>query len=326
LNVDIKEAAADAIALLSSENPKIVLLSGPASGEDQMYFRHAPIEKLSHSTVPEALRNVGCTNVAVVDITKDRQWTYTVATADLVIINLHGSPGEDGVIQGGLEAMGCRYLGAGVECSVVALNKYLAKLVAESLSIRTPQWTLIDDGIVVAGKGERPEQRAVICKPIRGGSSIGIEMMARDTAWPATGRWLCDEFIQGTDATVTILEVRGQPIALPAISLRHNELYYTETAKFAKQWDCGVLPDRPAALTSVFRECEEIALKYHRAIGARHISRSDFVLSPVGESWFLETNTLPGMSRVSNAAECAYAAGLTYEEFVALLVGAGLSS
>ena len=71
------------------------------------------------------------------------------------------------------------------------------------------------------------------------------------------------------------------------------------------------------------RECEHHATRMHLALGAAHLSRSDFVIHG-GEPFFLELNTMPGISAVSNVTECAWAAGLTYADLLALLVGAAL--
>ncbi|MEL7301983.1 MAG: ATP-grasp domain-containing protein [Pseudomonadota bacterium] len=242
-----------------------------------------------------------------------------------MIINLHGVPGEDGVIQGALECVGVPFLGSGVEASVVALNKHLTKLMASHIGVRMPGWMLVVNGLVQSRHGVDDDVRRFIEKPLRGGSSLSSRIVNPKDELPGTGRWIREEFVQGTDITVTIIEVDGQPRALPAVAISHGDEFYSEAVKTGSQWVRGVSANRPSALQPVFRNCEEVAIKLHSALGARHVSRCDFVLSSqTDEIHFLELNTIPGFSEVSNSAECAYAAGLSYDDFIALLVASSL--
>jgi D-alanine-D-alanine ligase len=315
-------AAYDARSRLAAAKPSVVMLSGPLSAEDQTYFRSASAEVLSHTTLPAALRDIGLDEVRVVDVASVTDWLSAARRANLVLVNLHGSPGEDGTIQGALDSHEIRYIGSGVEASVVALNKHLAKLVVSSIGVPTPSWCVAIHGRIVAGA--HPDGSTIV-KPLCGGSSIDTRICDAEPSVPPRGAWIIESFCQGMDITVTVVEALGKPAALPAVTLSYRAPYYSEEVKFGDQWNHGVVAERPPGLAEAFNYCEQWALQVHEAIGARHVSRSDFVLPETGgEPLFLELNTLPGLSKVSNAAECAYAAGLGYADFVALIVAAGM--
>jgi D-alanine-D-alanine ligase len=298
------------------------MLSGPVSREDQSYFSHATPDVLSHTTIPRALGALGVAPVDVVDLAAESNWIQRASAADLVFINLHGQPGEDGTIQAVLDAHRIPYVGAGVEASVVGLNKHLAKLAVAAIGVPTPGWS------VARRRGttfthERPQP--CIYKPLRGGSSIGTFTTDQPAGASEDDEWLLEDFHQGVDVTVTVLEIEHRARALPAIVLEHEGPYYTEDVKFGAQWTNGVRASRPRHLRDDLNAATEAALLCHEVIGARHISRTDFVVPASGGApLFLEINTIPGLSRVSNAAECAYAEGLEYEDLVGLIVDAAL--
>jgi D-alanine-D-alanine ligase len=237
----------------------------------------------------------------------------------VTFVNMHGEPGEDGTLQGWLRFHRIPFVGSDVEASVVGLNKHLTKLVADAAGVRTPAYHLVSDGRPVGGGRVAPLS---IRKPLRGGSSLGVARMTPADLPPVPGDWLVEEYLAGDDATVTVVDA-DRPVALPGVVLGHLGEIYGIEAKMAAPAVGKALAARPAGLRAALADCERLAVTMHTRIGARHVSRSDFRISD-GAAYFLEINTIPGLSAVSNAAECAYSAGLTYEDLVALVVGPAL--
>ena len=312
-------AAADAQRRrIKDAAPHVVVLYGPASAEDRAYFARTPADARSWHDLCEVMHDLGARRVDPVDVTSGPGWTDAVRAADLVVVNLHGEPGEDGTVQGLLAGLGVRFAGSPVEASVVALNKALTKLVVRAAGVRTPDAALVTDGRVTQRVGPVPSG-ALVVKPIRGGSSLGVARLGPGERWPDRGTWLVERYVAGADVTVTVVEDEGRPVALHAVVLAHDGDVYDADGKLGARVRCT----RPAELLPVLAECEAAAAAVHRLIGARHVSRSDFVVAD-GRAEFLEINTLPGLSRISNAAESAYAAGLGYEDFLALVTGPAL--
>lgn len=313
-------AAAGQRRRIAANAPSVVVLHGPASEEDRAYVRHTPAEALSWHDLRAGLRDLGARRVDAVDVTTVTDWPRTAYAADLVVPNLHGEPGEDGSVQGLLERLGVAFVGSTVEASVVGLNKSLAKLVARTGGIRTPDAVVVQGGQIVQRLGE-PIDGDVVAKPLRGGSSLGVRRLAAASSWPTCGSWLLERYVHGFDVTVTVVEQDDGPTPLGAVVLEHEGDVYDAGTKLRSQVGAA----RPEHLAPALAECEAMAAAVHRLVGARHVSRSDFVVAD-GRPWFLEINTLPGLSRSSNAAESAYAAGLDYEDFLALVVGPALVS
>ena len=304
--------------MIRAAAPTGVLLTGPASAEDRAYHTRSPERRLSHQDLHESMVRIGVAAVEIVDITRVADWHAELAGADVVVINLHGEPGEDGTVQGLLQLWGVPFLGSRLEASAVGLNKRLTKLVALAEGVPTPPYFTVHDG---RRNGRPTLPGEVICKPLRGGSSLGVHLLAAaDHPLPATGEWIVEPFLRGDEVTVTVVEVDGLPIALPAIALRYDDAFYGHEEKLGP-WSVPPAPaHRPDALHAAFRCCEEFAVRMHTAVGARHVSRSDFVVPADGGPQFLEINTMPGLSATSLCAHSAYAAGLRYDDLVTLVL------
>jgi D-alanine-D-alanine ligase len=166
-----------------------------------------------------------------------------------------------------------------------------------------------------------------IAKRLRGGSSIEMLRLGPGELPPTHADWIVEEYVEGADATVTVVEGAGDALALPAVVLDHVHGHgpYDNDAKLLRPRADRARGVRPAGMAAALAECERIAATMHTAVGARHISRCDFRVRD-GEAYFLEINTLPGLSGVSNCTECAHAGGLSYDDLIALVVGAALPS
>lgn len=235
----------------------------------------------------------------------------------------HGKGGEDGMIQGFLETLGVPYLFSGIAAHAVAMDKDLAKRVVTSAGLRTAAWatcsSLSDEHNDSQCFGdsediERPslgdEHLAssstvalpVVVKPLDGGSTQGVSI-ARDraeldavvdAALQFSHRVLVESFVAGDEFTVAVADVNGVPTAMPVIQIKSPTGLYDYDAKYgptpAEKLCPAPIPDDIAA------RLQATALTAHKAIGAKHLSRTDLIVDSHGEIWFLEINTIPGLS------------------------------
>jgi len=250
------------------------------------------------------------------------------AQADFAFLNLHGSPGEDGLIQALLEEAGCPYQGAGPKASFLALNKAAAKAVYAARGLRTPAWRLFT--------GIPGESRAVdlpwplFVKPNTGGSSVGMTRVDRAEDFePALKKVfdlgqaaLVETCVPGLELTCAVLD--GKPLPVIMIRPKPGTVFFDYENKYAADGAEELCPAPvDAALTA---EVQAMALAAHQALGIAGYSRSDFMVDATGQPFLLETNTLPGMTPTSLLPKAAAAVGLTFDALVAELVRLGLAA
>ncbi len=247
--------------------------------------------------------------------------------ADFAFLNLHGSPGEDGLIQAMLEGAGCPYQGAGPKASFLALNKAAAKAIYERAGLRTPRWRLYT-GI----PGEPRDcglDLPVFVKPNTGGSSLGMSLVrekamfgpALDKVFALGQAALVEDLVPGLELTCAVLGEAPLPVIL--IRPKGGSAFFDYENKYAADGAEEICPAPvDAALTG---EVQRMALAAHRALGIAGYSRSDFMVDAAGTPWILETNTLPGMTPTSLLPRAARAVGLSYAELVAELIRLGLA-
>jgi D-alanine-D-alanine ligase len=232
---------------------------------------------------------------------------YDIAHRFDVIFNaLHGSYGEDGKVQQILEAHGIKFTGSDSLASAVGMNKNLSKKVFKDHGLKTPVGKEIlssringsaDSTEIVADELFRTFPMPAVVKPMSAGSSVGVSIVrTRAELVPALREAakhgdsvLIEEYVPGIEATVAVIEgFRGQELyVLPVIEIRNKEEIV------------------PATFSSKIKEeLAVFAQKAHRALGLRHYSRSDFIISPRRGIYILEINSLPKLydkSVVSNA-------------------------
>lgn len=247
------------------------------------------------------------------------------AAADTtVFVALHGGEGEDGTIQRLLEQRGLAFTGSGSQASALAFDKGRAKAVARAHGITVARGVAIapgDDALVVLAHAWE-EYGPLVAKPIADGSSIGLLHLrsagelaaaARDIAGSGV-TYLVEERIDGTELTVGVLDEDGTSIALPA-----SEVRVVEGGAFdfdGKYLGRGTQEITPAEVPdAVADEAKRIAIAAHRALGCAGYSRTDVIAGPRGVV-FLETNTLPGLTRASFIPQQLAAANRPLAAFV----------
>lgn len=236
---------------------------------------------------------------------------------DRVFIALHGRGGEDGVIQGALEALDLPYTGSGVLGSALGMDKLRSKWLWQSVGLDVPAFALVDertDAAVLAAQLGLP----LMIKPAHEGSSLGVSKVTDAAQLPAAiaaARQLdeivlAEQFIRGGEYTCAIL---GRA-ALPAIRIETPRAFYDYEAKYFADdtrylCPCGLAPAEEQAL-------QALALRAFDALACRGWGRVDFMIDGAGRPWLIEVNTVPGMTDHSLVPMAARQAGIAFDELV----------
>jgi D-alanine-D-alanine ligase len=270
-------------------------------------------EEAAGTALADAEKNLPALSVqAVAD-------SQALADADVVFVALHGGAGEDGTIQALLELTGKPYTGSGVLASALAMNKAMSKRVFEREGIPTPRWQLVRAGdlepvVDVTELGGYP----VVVKPNEQGSTVGLTVVtepgdlpdALQLAFEYGHEVLVEQYIPGRELTVAVV---GDEV-LPVVEIEPGSGHYDYEAKYTagrSQYFCPAdLPE------SVSARVQELGLRASTALGCRGVSRVDFRLSPTGQPFCLEVNTIPGMTPTSLVPMAARARGMSYDQLV----------
>ena len=241
--------------------------------------------------------------------------------ADLVFLGLHGACGEDGRIQAALDLMGIPYTGSGCLGSAIAMDKDLTKKLVRSAGATTPQWQVIDytEGQIEAISAEA--KLPCVVKPVDSGSSIGVaiahtrqELAAALRENLALGRVILEEYIRGREIQVAVLNGK----ALPSIEIIPKSGFYDYRNKYQAGAALEICPAPVDAETE--KRIGATALMIHKLLKLRTYSRTDFILREDGELYFLEINTLPGMTPTSLVPQEAAAVGIDYDRLCGIIV------
>ena len=243
---------------------------------------------------------------------------------DVVILALHGTWGEDGRIQGLLDTVGIPYTGSGVLASALAMDKVMAKRVLASEGLDVPR------GVVVSSASGDDLARArsvglpVFVKPVASGSSVGAAIVtsAEQLAPAITDalhfdeRALVEELVGGKELTVAVIG-NDDLTPLPVIEIVTKREFFDYTAKYSSGESEEIVPARIP--DDVARRAQDIAVRAHRALGCRGMSRTDLMWS--GDRMVaLEVNTIPGMTANSLLPKAARAAGIEFGDLLARFV------
>ncbi len=297
---------------------RIAVLMGGWSAERE-------VSLVSGEGVAGALETLGH-RVTRIDMARDVAARLADAAPDLVFNALHGTPGEDGSVQGMLDLMGLRYTHSGLATSVIAIDKQLTKQVLVPHGIPMPGGRIVKATDLFAAD---PLPRPYVLKPVNEGSSVGVAIIteggnhgqpiARDAAgpWQVFDELLAEPFIRGRELTTAVLVDRP----LGVTELKPKSGFYDYDAKYTDGMTEHLYPAPiPAEIAAA---CESIALQAHRLLGCRGVSRADFRWDDeagVEGLFLLEVNTQPGMTPLSLVPEQARHNGVSYPELVQAIV------
>jgi D-alanine-D-alanine ligase len=292
----------------------------------------AEVSRLSAAQVSAALRGRGhaCTTLEV----DAELWPALQAGGyDCVFIAVHGRFGEDGTVQGVCELLGLPYIGSDVAATALCFDKVMAKRLFLADGLSTPPWSTIPpvpDGSVPIT--ERMAAAAselgypLVVKPRHGGSTIGLSivpeaagLLAAHAIAAAHGEVLCERFVAGTEVTVGVLGDN----ALPTLEIVSERPLYDYAAKYTAGQSRHIIPARLAEEQR--RACQEAALRAHRSLGCRDLSRVDIIVDADGSPWVLEVNAIPGLTELSLLPDAARAAGTAFPDLCEGLVRRALA-
>ncbi len=302
----------------------IAVLMGGWSAERQVSLS-------SGNGVADALESLGH-RVTRIDMGRDVAARLADAQPDLVFNALHGTPGEDGSVQGLMDLMGLRYTHSGLATSVIAIDKVLTKQVLVPAGIPMPGGRIVKS---VDVHDADPLPRPYVLKPVNEGSSVGVAIVTdagnygNPIARDATGPWqefdelLAEPYVRGRELTTAVLGDR----ALGVTELRPKSGWYDYDAKYTDGMTDHIFPAEIP--DEIAQACMALALQAHRVLGCRGTSRSDFRWDDergVDGLFLLEVNTQPGMTPLSLVPEQARHTGMSYPELVQAIVDEALQS
>ena len=302
-----------------NKNLHVVVLMGGWSSERE-------VSLTSGKGVAAALRERGWSNVTELDMDRDVAARLAALKPDVVFNALHGTPGEDGTVQGMMDLMGVTYTHSGLETSVIAIDKELTKLGLVPHGLRMPA------GKVVSSESlhqEDPIARPYVVKPVNEGSSVGVAIVTENGNYgnpigkDVEGPWkhfdtlLAEPFIKGRELTVAVMG--GD--ALAVTELKPKAGFYDYDAKYTDGLTQHVCPaEIPYEIACSMMD---MAARAHQLLGCKGASRSDFRWDDeLGEAgiYLLEVNTQPGMTPLSLVPEQAKLKGIGYGELVEKLI------
>ena len=292
----------------------IVVMMGGPSAEREVSLR-------SGAGVVKALRSLGHTVFEIDPKTPD--WVLPPETDVVCLAPLHGTYGEDGTVQRQLEKLGVPYTGCDAESSRVAFDKVLTKQRCLAAQVPTAKFLVVNSEKTSWPQGWQPP---LVVKPVRQGSSVGLQFVERVEDWPNAlaealkfdSEVLVEEKIIGRETTVGILDDKP----LPVVEVRPKVGSYDYRNKYTAgctEYFCPA--DFNAATT---KRIQDAAFGAFQAVGGRDYARVDVMVRADGRPVVLEVNTQPGMTETSLLPKAAAAAGLNYAQLCQRMVDLAL--
>ncbi len=304
---------------MTTQNPslKITVLSGGPSAERDVSLQ-------TGAAIIEALQQLGH-RVEVIDPDHRLFDRLSETNPDLVFIALHGTYGEDGVIQGCLEWFGVPYTGSGVKSSAIAMDKALSRTLFESVQIPVAAGAVWRVGSALPTPQELPPKPWIV-KPTNEGSSVGLDQCStgaqlaqvlsnKETSGPR--EWLIESFIEGVEVSVVIFnhEIWG------SVEIAPSQGIYDFDAKYVRgdtQYYCP-----PRLPSEVISRLEDYALRAYKVLECEGVCRVDFITDQSCDI-VLELNTLPGMTSSSLVPKVAAARGVSFNGLIERMIAAAL--
>jgi D-alanine-D-alanine ligase len=283
------------------------------------------VSLMSGNGVADALEGLGH-RVTRIDLDRNVAATLAEAKPDVVFNALHGTPGEDGSVQGMLDLMGIRYTHSGMVTSVIAIDKQLTKQALVPHGIPMPGGRMVSREELYR---QDPLPRPYVLKPVNEGSSVGVAIVTAESnvgnpihpdargPWQEFDELLAEPFIRGRELTTAVLGDQ----ALGVTELKPKNGFYDYDAKYTDGLTEHVFPAQIP--DDVAEACKRIALDAHRLLGCKGASRADFRWDDtqgVDGLFLLEVNTQPGMTPLSLVPEQARHLGIDYASLVQRIV------
>jgi D-alanine-D-alanine ligase len=230
----------------------------------------------------------------------------------LAIPVFHGRGGEDGQIQGFLKTLGIPFLFSDIDGHSAGINKIFTRKIAQQLGIDVPSYQIltIKDKPVFKSK--------CVIKPYDNGSSVNVQIInsAKELKkglkkiFQRSSTAIKEEYIAGEEYTVGVIEKKGKPIALPVIWIKPKNPFFNYESKYTT----GMAEEICPALIkqSLTIKMQQTAILIHQTLLLKHLSRSDFLVDKKGQPYFLEVNTIPGLTKNSLIPKAVKTAGFDF--------------
>jgi D-alanine-D-alanine ligase len=250
---------------------------------------------------------------------------------DFAYITIHGTPGEDGILQAYFDLMKIPYSTGGVQSSALTFNKYFCSNYLRNFnipmakSVRLTKGDLVDVDLLVAGLG-----LPVFVKPNAGGSSFGITKVkekaalkeAVENAWKESDEALAEQFVEGLEFTCGLVKLKNETHIFPVTEVLPKKEFFDFEAKYTKGMTDEITPARISP--ELTEKCQQLSLKIYNLCSCRGIARIDYILKD-GEFYFLEVNTTPGMTATSFVPQQINAMGKELKEIITSIIQDGLA-
>ncbi len=292
---------------------KIGILTGGDSAEREISLK-------SCEAIKKACNELGYATKRIIIDGNAQKITPELVEVDFVFISLHGGNGENGVIQGLLDSLNIPYNGSGVLASSLGMEKSLTKQLARSFGIQTPDWKIFED--INESKKYIANEFPIVVKPSADGSTIGLSFVrnqadfaeAVELADKYDGNIMVENYIEGRELTVTII---GQQV-YPVIEIIPKHKFYDYECKYEKGMSDYICPaELPSMLTN---KVQNISLDIFNILQCSGYARADFILDKKNNPWFLEINTLPGMTATSLVPKSAMAADIPFNDLIQMII------
>jgi D-alanine-D-alanine ligase len=293
---------------------KIVVLAGGISHERDISLK-------SGRRVADALIEKGA-EVLMREPDHDLLENLKKDRPDVIWPVLHGASGEDGALRDILALTGIPFVGAGADSAKLAWDKSIAKILVSRNGIHTPASITLPretfkelDAESVLNLVTKSMAMPVVVKPARSGSAQGVTIVQKQEqlnqamidAYVYCDVAIIEDFVEGTELAIGVIDLGAGPIALPAVEIEPRSGHFGfEERYIAGETDYFV----PARLSkAVASRAAKVAIDAHEALGLRHLSRVDMIIDAKGVPWFLEANVLPGLTETSLLPQAILAEG-----------------
>ena len=303
-----------------------LVLAGGLSPERDVSLR-------SGRRVAEALRTASGVEVIEADVDASLIEILHKHRPDCVIPVLHGAAGEDGALRDVLTSLNLPYVGATGAAARLAFDKPVAKSLLAQAGVSTPAvlalphatFRELGAGGLLTGIREYLGL-PIMVKPTSGGSALGASIVRTAEDFPSAmvGAFaysevaMMEQYVNGTEVAISVLETADGIIALPAVEIVPESGIYDYNSRYTAGTTEFFVPARLS--NELAAECARIAVLAHQVLGLRDWSRTDLIIDESGTPWFLETNAAPGMTETSLYPQALHAAGLSLGDITTALV------
>lgn len=241
---------------------------------------------------------------------------------DVIWPVLHGASGEDGALRDILSLTGIPFVGATGASAKLAWDKSVAKILASRAGIQTPSSITLPretfrelDADSVLKLVSKSMALPVVVKPARSGSAQGVTIVKKQEqlnqamidAYVYCDVAIIEDFVEGTELAVGVIDTGTGPLALPAVEIQPRSGHFGFEERYIAGETDYFVPARLAK--SIATKAAKMAIEAHQALGLRHLCRVDMIVDAKGVPWFLEANVLPGLTETSLLPQAIIASG-----------------